>query len=144
MSHSKTIAARVEAWLADHPEGATSRELCVVLSVPMSSLSNETSFLQRSGRVKAIREPAKNAPVAKRYFALQHWTAPEPAPSKPKHVQALKLDAAQPVQHSGKAKITIAPTPRGRFDCDRVEPYFSAMTPGSYPPSASVIAKVYP
>lgn len=49
-----------------------------------------------------------------------------------------------PVTYAPDCKVTRAAAPVDRrFAVDRVEPYFSALTPGSYAPSDSAVARAY-
>jgi hypothetical protein len=118
----------------------TRRELAVLagcatptMTQRLRKYSAERAVAMGAGdRARPRIDPTAVAPTA---VVVKPLPAPpkqavSPPPIPPTPSPAPKPEVA-PIIPPG-VKITIAPTPRGRFEVDRVEPLFSAMGPGRY------------
>lgn len=141
------MKARILAVLADAPSGKSARQIALMLDASNKLMSTRLAELQSAGRVIGVVLPVLTGKTSKLWFAPQFaerakaaglagWAkrstsiaqAMAPKPMKP---------AAEPV------RITAPPLVDRRFTPERVEPFFSAMEPGSYLRTGSAVERAY-
>lgn len=142
--------------------GRSQAELCEATGFSMGTLWAILPQLYRDQKVERDRDTVGKSANSKRYwgFGLKPVSAPAVTPAtKPKRLakqsqdwNANGLKAAklppQPIKVSNvdesRAVRIYGPAPvDNRFTVQQPERFFSAMTPGSYPPADTAIARAY-
>lgn len=142
------VKAAILEYLSKHPGGRSAREVAAAINRARDGVSTRLAELQDTGRVIGILVHHNKGRDYKLWFAVE-FEAQARLAGDPGFVRArtvAKALAPKPTRrHDGGGPVFIE-APKFvdmRFTPERVEPFFSAMTPGSYLRTGSAIERAY-
>lgn len=140
------VKAAILKVLDAAPNGKSGVQIALALDKSKSQTMTRLSELQAQGKVLGIVVPQAKGKPLKRWFALKFREQAMAAgiPGSARATTVAKAMAPKTALREDGAKIIVAePFVDRRFVPDRVEPFFSAMTPGSYIRTGSAIERAY-
>jgi len=145
--------ARILELLADKPAGMHSRQIALTIDISEQRANNACYEMGKFGMVIGVHDgcSAGKATRQKRWCLPQHEaTTREASKSIPAKATVWKKTGVGRLVHGAAtapitgAKVTICPSfVDRRYTPDHIEPFFSAMTPGSYLHTGSAIERAY-
>lgn len=157
---NRTIPKIVE-WLDRHPDGCDATDVASALGLTYSHITGAMIVACEQGLVRWVHAPFGRANNRRVYFTPRHCPAVwgedsrKPAQKKPAmnwkerakariEAKATQAQCAAGFASVGREVVVKAPPlVDRRFTPDRVEPFFSAMKPGSYIRTGSAIERAY-
>lgn len=142
------VKAAILKVLDAAPNGKSGVQIALALDKSKSQTMTRLSELQAQGKVLGIVvQQAKGKPL-KRWFALQFREQAMAAglPGSARATTVAKAMAPKPTRRKDGDGPIVTEAPKFvdmRFTPERVEPFFSAMTPGSYIRTGSAIERAY-
>lgn len=158
---------RILQLLEEHPDGIHARDVASLLGLEYVRAASCCSDLKSMGLIGSLPDPLGRSSAGG--SNRQRWFLPEHEPRVRKLVAQIQKQAAVEAKPKGRAQhttewsraglgridvqlraaktpaptVTIAPTPPSRYEATSVEPFFSAMRPGSYLRTGSAIERAY-
>lgn len=144
------------AALDRSPSGRTTTSLAREVCSPTKRVAGRLAEMQRAGRLIGVVPKVESGRQIKLWFALQHaeqaaaagpvgWAAAATKRQTAKRATTIaQAMAPKPMKPAADpVRITAPPFVDRRFTPERVEPFFSAMTPGSYLRTGSAVERAY-
>jgi len=144
------VKAAILKLLEASPSGKSARQVALAIDKPRDQMLTRLGELGAQGKVVSVKVPGTGRPVQVWFHAMHRENALQAGPlgwggTKAKRARTVaQALAPKTTLTADGAKVVVAdPFVDRRFVPDRVEPFFSAMAPGSYLRTGSAVERAY-
>lgn len=159
---------RILQLLEEHPDGIHARDVASLLGLEYVRAASCCSDLKSMGLIGSLPDPLGRSSAGgsnrQRWFLPEHEARVKKVVAKIQKASAIEAKPKGRAQHTtewsraglgridvqlrgakggAQPKLTVAVTPRGRYEVTSVEPFFGGMRPGQYLSTGSAIERAY-
>ena len=144
------VKAAILKLLEDSPSGKSARQVALAIGKCRDQMLTRLAELAQQGKVVSVTVPSTGRSAQVWFHKIHEAEAVKAGPlgwgglkAKRARTVAQALAPKTTLREDGAKIIVAEPFIDRRFVSERVEPFFSAMTPGSYLRTGSAVERAY-